>query len=834
MRPHVHKLGGASLASAPAFRHAVSLLADAPRPLVVVVSALAGVTDALLDGSRAAAAGSEDALVTAARTLESRHRALCDALLPSGRARNELRTAIARSFGELQAFAHGLSILRELTPRTSDYIVARGERMCARIMAAALSASRIRAEYVDAVDVIACDERFGTASPDLGLTDRRARKRLRPMLAHGVVPVVPGFIGQTPGGHAATLGRGGTDLTATLLARALSATDVTLWKDVPGLLTADPRIVPDARVIPQLSPREAAELAYYGAKVLHPRALIPLGDRRIPVRVRPFADPEARGTEVSQRTTLRQYPVKAISSISGQALVTVSGNGMLGVPGIAARTFGAMHDASVSVSLISQASSEHSICFSVPAPNAHQARLALEHAFAHELRHHEIDGVEVADGMTTIAVVGLGMSGTPGIAARVFESLAAGGINLVAIAQGSSELNISFVVREHDAVAAVRRIHGAFQLNRIGGGKMARAERSDIILLGFGQIGRALARMIPRAPTGASRLRIVGVVDRSGWVFEPRGLSARALAGLVARKEQTGSVANVASRSPSHERSAFAAVSEMARHALTQPILVDVTADDTAAVLEYALAAGMDVVMANKRPLGGPMRDALALLDVAATQGRRLLHETTVGAGLPIIDTMHKLLESGDRIHRIEGCTSGTLGYLFTQLQEGKRFSDVVRKAMHLGYTEPDPRDDLSGLDVARKALILGRLLGFRGELADVRVEPLLDEETRRWSRDEFLRRLTELDDAWAARVAAAREKGLVLRYVATAMRQRVSVELRGVGPSSPFAGLRGTDNQVVFTTTRYRDNPLIITGPGAGPDVTAAGVLNDILKAVG
>ena len=833
MRPHIHKLGGASLADASAVRHAVNLLKRQTAPLVVVVSAMAGVTDALLHGATRAASGDEGALVATAADLEARHLAVCDAVVPSLKARAALSAAITRSFGELQSFAHGLAILKELTAKTSDYIVARGERMSARVMAAALQAAGTKSEYIDAVDVIACDEHFGGASPELALTDRTARKVLAPLIAAGIVPVVPGFIGRTPLGHAATLGRGGSDLSATLIARALGAADVTLWKDVPGLLTADPRIVPDARVIPQLTPREAAELAYYGAKVLHPRALIPLGDRRIPVRVRPFGDPDAQGSEVSQRHTLREYPVKALSSIGQQALVTVSGNGMLGVPGIAARTFAAMHEAGVSVSLISQASSEHSICFSVPSPSAERARAALESAFADELRHREIDGVDVESGVTTIAVVGLGMSGTPGIAARVFESLAAGGINLVAIAQGSSELNISFVVRDRDAVAAVRRVHGAFQLSRIGGGGVTRPEQADVILLGFGQIGRALARMVPRARTSGVKLRIVGVIDRSGHVFDPAGLSPKTLRALLHRKESRLGVSPRAAQRAG-ESPALAAVQEMARHALSHPVLVDVTADDTAGTLRFALGAGMHVVMANKRPLGGPLSDARGLLDLAAAQGRRLLHETTVGAGLPIIDTMHKLLESGDRIHRIEGCTSGTLGYLFSELQQGKRFSDVVRKAMHLGYTEPDPRDDLSGMDVARKALILGRLLGFRGELADVKVDPLLPDEALAWSGADFLRRMSELDAHWAARVAVAQSRSLVLRYVATATRQRVSVALRAVPTSSPFAGLRGTDNQVVFTTTRYRSNPLIITGPGAGPAVTAAGVLNDILKAAG
>lgn len=768
-------------------------------------------------------------MVTAARALTRDYRRVAQALVPAGRARTALIATIERSLGELESFAHGLATLRELTPKTSDYIAARGERLSAHVMAAALAAARVRAEYVDAVDVVSCDERFGGASPEIELTDRRARAVLRPLLKRGVIPVVPGFIGQTPGGHVATLGRGGSDLTATLLGRALGAPDVTLWKDVPGLLTADPRIVPDARVIPQLTPREAAELAYYGAKVLHPRALIPLGGKRIPVRVRPFGDPAAAGSEVSNRATLREYPVKALSSIGDQALVTVSGNGMLGVPGIAARTFAAMHDAGVSVSLISQASSEHSICFSVPGVHADAAQHALARAFREELRHREIDRIAVEREMTTVAVVGLGMSGTPGIAARVFESLASGGINIVAIAQGSSELNISFVVRSSDAVAAVRRVHGTFQLNRIGGGRVTPATRSEIILLGFGQIGRQLVRMIPGASSRGAELSIVGVIDRSGSVFEPAGFSPRALKALAAHKLKTGRVTNGSGSKGPGAREALAA---MARHALAHPILVDVTADDTSAILHDALRAGMDVVMANKRPLGGLWQEARSLLDLAATQGRHLLHETTVGAGLPIIDTFHKLVEAGDRVQRIEGCTSGTLGVLLSGVQQGKAFSVVLKRAMELGYTEPDPRDDLSGMDVARKALILARLIGFTGELDDVAVESLVPAAAARWSLDEFLRRLPEFDAQWKARADAAASRGHVLRYVASATPRRVLVGLQELPSTSPFAGLRGTDNQVVFTTTRYRENPLVIKGPGAGPAVTAAGVLNDILKA--
>ncbi len=825
--PQVHKFGGASLADGAAVAHAVAILRALPGPQVVVCSAMAGVTDALLSVATRAGAGDETSVRVTAEGLRSRHRDAARRLLPAGKTRNELIGYFQETFAELETLAHGLTILRELTPRTSDFIAARGERASARLFTAALSAAGRRARYVDAVELIRTDGHFGGASPDLVTTDREIRRVLRPLLARGIVPVVPGFLGATPAGQVATLGRGGSDLTASLLGRALGATEVSLWKDVPGLLTADPRVVPDARVIPQLNVREAAELAYYGAKVLHPRALIPIASRDVPLYIRPFADPSSKGTEVSGRRTLLNYPVKAVSAVTGQALVTVTGNGMLGVPGIAARTFESLHRERISVSLITQASSEHSICLSVPEASAERARRSLLETFREEIRHREIDGVELSPGVATLAVVGLGMAGTPGVAARVFSALSAGGINVVAIAQGSSELNISVVVDAHQAPAAQRRIHAAFQLSKIGGGQVTRGERTDLVILGLGQIGRTLAELIAQRRPRSRQIKIVAVIDRSGFVFDPQGLRNGALRELLRAKEAGKPLAGTPG---GRAASALETVGFVARHALSRPILVDLTAEDTGAVLKQGLAAGLDLVLANKRPLAGRAREAAELWETARAHGKRLLHEATVGAGLPIIDTYHKLVDSGDSVLKIEGCLSGTLGFLLSEIGRGQPFSTALRQAMALGYTEPDPRDDLSGTDVARKALILGRLMGFPGELGDVRLEPLLSDSARRLTREKFLERLESYDRNWAEQTEGARRKGGVLRYVATISRRRIQVGLRIATASSPFAALNGTDNQVAFTTTRYRSNPLVISGPGAGPAVTAAGVLNDIL----
>jgi aspartokinase/homoserine dehydrogenase 1 len=828
----VHKFGGASLADSAAVRHAVAIIRrHRHEPTVVVVSAMAGTTDALLGVARQAGAGESRTVASLVDGLRSRHAEVARALLPAGRARADLLAYVGDVFAELEALAEGLRLLRELTPRTTDYLVSRGERLSARLVTAALEAEGTRASYVDALDLVHTDGAFGQAAPDFARTDRSVQRTLLPLLARGIVPVVPGFIGAAPDGEVATLGRGGSDLTATLLARALGASRVSLWKDVPGLLTADPRVVPDARVIPQLHAREAAELAYYGARVLHPRALIPVAGRRIPVYVRPFGDPDASGTEVSERVARARFPVKALSAAGGQALLTVAGNGMLGVPGIAARTFAALQARRISVSLISQASSEHSICFSVPETLARDAKESLEREFAGEIARGEIDGVDVAPGMATVAVVGLGMAGTPGVAAGVFSALAAGKINVVAIAQGSSELNISVVVEARQAADAQRRIHAAFQLSRIAGGGVIQPERMEIVLLGFGQIGRALATLVGRVRRPALDLRIAAVVDRSGFVFDPQGLGARRLAALAAEKKKGRRLADAPG---GQAATAEEAVRHIAGYALTRPVLVDLTADDTGAALDAALTHGMDLVLANKLPLAGRRGASEALWQTARARGRRILHEATVGAGLPIIDTFHKLTESGDRVERIEGLLSGTLGFVLSEVGDGTPFSKAVRRAMALGYTEPDPREDLSGMDVGRKALILARLLGYPGELSRTAVESLVPKWARSIPLAEFLERLAELDAGWRRRVDTAARDGMVLRYVATVTPARVAVGLRTVPMSSPLAAIKGSDNQLVFTTSRYKANPLVITGPGAGAEVTAAGVLNDILRLAG
>ena len=819
----VWKFGGASVASADEIRKAADLIARHPGPLVVVVSALAGVTDMLLEGAAHAVAGRTADSSRQAAAFLRKHREAVRALVPPGGERRRLLAAVDAAAREYRELCGAIALLGHLAPRAGDLLVSRGERTSAQILTAALTRAGRRATFVDAIDIVETDDTYGSAAPNLTATARNARRTLRPKIAQGGTTVVPGYIGRAPDGSLTTLGRGGTDLTATLLARALGARRVVLWKDVPGILTADPRLVPDARLIPQLHHREAGEVAHYGAKVLHPRALIPIAGTRIVLHVRSFLKPEAPGTEVSARRSLRTYPVKALAIVHGQAIVTVAGKGMAGVHGIAARTFSAVEAERLSVSTIFQASSESSIGFTLPESEAERAVRSIRRVFGGEIASGLIDNVTAKPGMAVVAVVGDGMAGTPGIAARVFSALATARINVVAIAQGSSERNISFAVNAGDAAEAARCVHAAFQLSKIGGGRALPVERTDVVLLGFGRVGRALADQIAAPPNGQPSVRVVGLLDRSGYIFEPKGISRRRLLELAKRKDAGALLSSLGGQSSD----AAGALTTMASHAVSRPILVDVTSEETGDLLRAAIAQGFNIVLANKKPLAQSWDRYAALLATSHNGGPHVKYEATVGAGLPIIDTYHKLVETGDRVLRIEGCVSGTLMYIMSAISDGQRFSDAVKRAVEKGYAEPDAREDLSGMDAARKGLILARLLGYRGPAPAA--QDLVPRALKGVSLEQFFKRLPAFDKEWADRVARERAKGHVLRYVVTATPRSVTAKLESVPASSPMGALEGTRNLIAFTTRRYRREPLVVSGPGAGPAVTAAGILNDI-----
>jgi aspartokinase/homoserine dehydrogenase 1 len=831
--PEVFKFGGVAVGNAEAIRIALAHVRRGAPNVAVIVSAMNGVTDLLLDAGQAALRRDVERCENAVSEFQSRHLALVGELIGARRSA-EVIGVIHESVHEMRSMLESISVLEELTPRAQDALVARGERAVARVFAAAAEEAGIDAIYVDALEIIHTERRLGTIWPNLPKCERAAKKKLLPLLADGNIVVIPGYIASGPDGSLVTLGRGGSDFSAAIVARSIGARALTLFKEVDGLMTADPKSVPAARVIAELHYREAAELAYYGAKVLHPRTMIPLGDRRIPLFVRNTFRQTSAGTRIAGDVKPGAYPVKALTAIHRQALIAIEGKGMIGVPGVAGRAFTALSQAGHSVSMISQASSESSICFVVPEAEADHAVTAIENAFDSERKLHLIDRIDAEKRVALIAVVGLGMRGTSGIAARTFSAIAAAGVNIVAIAQGSSELNITIAVAEADATRALLALHSEYQLHKIRPLADTTGREAKLTLLGFGQIGRELARQLVAQQPHLRRdlgidLKVVAVADRSGIRIDDKGFTAASLQRFAKQK---------ASGARLFERGSPLTLRElesMMRDELWmlpsyRPVLVDLTSEETAPLLQEALEFGFHVVCANKKPLAGPQIEFDRLIETAKERNLSIRYEATAGAGLPVLDTIAKLQSAGDKIEMILGCFSGTLGFLMTALEDGVRFSEAVKRAWELGYTEPDPRDDLSGKDVARKALILARTLGYRAEPDEIALEPLFHDDGSHTDAAAFVASLGALDDAYRERIERARRAGNVLRYVARIRRHAISVGIEAVPASSPLAHLRGTDNQVAIYSKRYKTNPLVVTGPGAGATVTAAGVLNDIV----
>ncbi|HET7435939.1 MAG TPA: bifunctional aspartate kinase/homoserine dehydrogenase I [Thermoanaerobaculia bacterium] len=834
MNLNVYKFGGVAVGSADAVRAAVAHVKRAAPRVAAVVSAMNGVTDLLLETGQCALRGDRAGWIAASQQFETRHTELVAALVTTRTRTAALMTMIQDATREMRAMAESVSVLRELTPRAQDALVARGERVLARIFTEVLAEHGVAATYIDATEIVLTERRLGSLWPNFTRCERAAKKVIVPILDDGRVVIMPGYIGSGPEGELVTLGRGGSDFSAAILARSLGATAVTLWKEVDGLMTADPKSVPSARVLAELHYREAAELAFYGAKVLHPRTMIPLVDRKIPLFIRNTFKDGSGGTRIADDVKPGAYPVKALTAIHKQALVAIEGSGMIGVPGVAGRAFSALSNAGLSVTMISQASSEASICFVIPANETKHAIAALEETFILERKAKLIDRITADTTVALIAVVGLGMRGRPGIAARTFSALSGASVNVIAIAQGSSELNITIAVDEKDATRALQALHNEYQLDRIRPLSDTSGRESKLTLLGFGQIGRALAGQLIaqdkhlRQELGVD-IKVTALADRSGIKVEEKGFSASTLQRLA---KQKASGARLFDRdSPLTLQQLQLAMSEelwlLPSH---RPILVDLTSEETAPLLQEALEHGFHVVLANKKPLAVPQLEFDRLMATAKERGLALRYEATAGAGLPVLDTLAKLQEAGDRVEQIFGCFSGTLGFLMTALEDGKPFSDAVREAWKLGYTEPDPRDDLSGLDVARKALILARTLGRRVELSDVALESLYTPAVDDADPATFVQKITALNGSFAERVARAKLEAKVLRYVAKIGRRNIRVGIEAVPENSPMGRLRGTDNQVVIHTKRYHTNPLVVTGPGAGAQVTAAGVLNDIV----
>ncbi len=832
----VHKFGGTSVGDASRIRHAATLVAAARArgaDVVVACSAMAGVTNTLIAVAESAREGQAATARDGLQGLGTRHHQAVNGLGVPDEVAGALRRHVDRLLNELYDLVAASSVLGELTPRTWDRIVASGEKLVVPLLAAALEAQGVAARAVEADTFLDTDGRHGSASPLPGAASG-IDATLRPLIDQDLVPIVTGFCGRSPAGATTTLGRGATDFTATILAGALDAAAVTIWTDVAGVYSTDPRVVPEARPLRQLHYREAGELSFYGAKVLHQRTMIPVSAQGIPVTIRSTFEPDAPGTVVDHRSTGGSHPVKALSAVRDHALLSVEGKGMAGVPGVAARVFGALAARGISVTMISQSSAESSICLAVPSGQAEEGRGAVDEALAVERQRGEVDAVQLEDGVGLVAAVGLGMAHTPGISGRLFGALGAAGVNVRAIAQGSSELNVTVAVESADVDEALRAVHGEFGLDRIDSG-IETERHLDLLLLGCGSIGRELvAQVLERRSHVFDRFglhpRVVAIADRSGFVFEPTGLGLDRLRTILDHK---AGGAKLADAREGRAGTPVEMVEAVLQYRLARPVLVDVSDSGEAhAAWLRAMALRCDVATANKKPLADDPDVFEALRAAAETHHRLLRCEATVGAGLPVVDTLEMLLHTGDGLTSAAGSLSGTLGYLMTRLEEGMAFSEAVEQAVAAGYTEPDPVDDLAGEEVARKAVILGRLSGLAGPDTPVRLEGLVPADWAGMPVPALLERLrSELDGPMAARVAQARDQGQALRFVASVTTEGITVGPTAVPADSALGGLKGTDNQVVFHSERYADRPLVVTGPGAGIEVTAMGVLGDVLR---
>jgi aspartokinase/homoserine dehydrogenase 1 len=804
----VHKFGGTSLAGAAEVRRVIGIVRGLEtRPVAVVVSASAGVTDALHGLVRIAEGG--EGWPEALDTLVGLRRSLAEAIL-AGEGLAAWLAEVERDRQDLSDVLKATALIGRAPPEVYSLVAGYGEIWSARLLAAALGAEGVDADWFDARDGLTV-----TAS-ELGPAVAWEQTRLRFASAWKKPPavrVITGYIARDEHGGPTTLGRNGSDFSASIFAALLDAEEVVIWTDVDGVMSGDPRRIPDVAVIPELSWHEAMELAYFGAKVIHPRTMAPLVTRGIPVWIRNTARPDEAGTRIG--AVGGDGGVKGVTTIAGMALMNLEGAGLIGVPGTASRLFEALRHAGISVVLISQGSSEHSICCAVPEADGLRARAAVERAFAAEIRQGQVEGVGLVTGCSILAVVGEGMRGTPGVAAKLFGALGRAGVNVRAIAQGSSERNISAVIPSEDADRALRAVHAGFYLS---------PQAVSVGLIGPGGVGGQLldqlAGEIPRlASESRLDLRVRALAGSKRMLLAPRSVD---LAGW--RKALAGGIATDLDDFRVHVQ---------AEH-LPHAVIIDCSgsAKVAARYVEW-LQRGIHVITPSKLAASGSLSEWHRLHEARRAAGVRYLGETTVGAGLPIIQTLRDLRQTGDTIIAIEGILSGTLAFLFNGYDGSRPFSGIVREARSLGYTEPDPRDDLSGLDVARKLVILAREMGIDLELEQVGVESLVPDELSGGTIDEFLDGFAGWDARMQERFERARARGHVLRYVARldGRSGHAAVGLEELPSDHPFAYARLTDNVVQFVTQRYRDNPLVVQGPGAGPAVTAGGVFADLLR---
>jgi len=807
---NVLKFGGTSMATAETIEKVMDILVTKAKEstLVAVVSALGGVTD-LLQKMGELAHAKDPNYKKLFQTLEERHLTVAKELGLGTNALLELKMQLK----ELKKILQGIFLINEFSDKTKDKVLGFGELLSSYIIAEALKKRSKSIAYKDSRDLIVTDSNYTQAQLQQEATEAHIQNYFKGHRAR--ITVMPGFVSRSSDGESTTLGRGGSDFTAAILAGALDATLLEIWTDVSGMFTANPKIVKQAFPIETISYQEAMELSHFGAKVLYPPTIRPVLDKHIPILIKNTFDPESAGTLISENINNEKGPVKGISHLTNIALLTLEGAGMVGIPGFSKRLFEALASKSINVILITQASSEHSICVALQEKETRMAERAINAAFAYEISLGKIDPVMVEKDLAIIAVIGDQMKSHQGISGKMFSALGKNNVNIRAIAQGASERNISAVIAEKDVAKALNTLHYRFFERQV--------KTLNLFIVGVGNVGKRLMEQLKQQQKHLNdhlflKVNVVGISNSKKMVFKQGGLNLNHWEeALMDGLEKT-------------EEAWFETIQKMN---LLNSVFVDITANDVVGhSYDKYLRESIAVVACNKVACSSEYSNYLKLKEFSRKYNAPFLFETNVGAGLPIINTLNNLINSGDRVTKIQAVLSGSLNFIFNHFNEQTSFFEVVSQAQDEGYTEPDPRIDLSGVDVARKVLILARESGYAMDLEAIENSSFLPKKSREAkSVAQFFETLKSEAPHFDTLIQQAKAKNCRLKYVAEFDQGQARVGLREIASDHPFYHLEGKDNIVLFYTERYADQPLIIKGAGAGAEVTASGLFGDIIR---
>ena len=803
----VLKFGGTSVGSAENIKKVKEILMGQNEDVIVVVSALGGITDQILSAAKMAAIGTGYFQAELTK-INTRHFEAIEILFEDEK-QSEVKARVQVLLEELERIVQGVSFIGELTPKTLDKIVGFGERLSSIIIADFVPS----AKWFDSSKLIRTNSDFGKAIVNFELTNQLIRTAF---VSFSGIAIVPGFISSNDAGEYTTLGRGGSDYTGAIMAAAVDATTLEIWTDVNGFMTADPRVISKAYTIKTLSYSEAMELSHFGAKVIYPPTILPVYQKGIPVRIKNTMDPEAEGSLITEsKLNGSDFPIKGISSISNITLITIQGLGMVGVTGISARLFGALARQSINVILISQASSENSISFAIDSSSSLKAETAIRQEFEREIHLDQINKISIEDNLAIVAIVGENMKHATGVAGKLFHTIGKNGVNIIAIAQGASELNISWVVKISDLRKTLNVVHESFFLSE--------NVELNVFLMGIGLVGGNLLEQIKQQQSKLLKekhlkIKLAGIANSKKMIFNRDGIEIETFRDKMLEDGQTSGLKEFKD--------------EIIRLNMYNSVFVDCTANDRVADL-YAelLNANVSIVTANKVAASSDYENYALLKKTAKRKGVKFLFETNVGAGLPIITTLNDLVNSGDTILKIEAVLSGTLNFIFNTISESVPLSQTIRMAKEKGFAEPDPRIDLSGVDVARKLLILVRESGYQFDMTDIKINKFIPDHFFDGSVDDFWNNIPAMDVEFESKRKKLEEAGLHWRFVAKFDQGKAEIGLQEISAGHPFVDLQGSNNLVMFTTERYQEFPMIIKGYGAGAAVTAAGVFADVIR---